>query len=282
MKGVQEQPLQTDRRALRKGGAVPAHVGSIHVEVVDVDPAEEVQEEIIAALLTHLYKSGQHNRGQCFPFFCLKKKSSFIFAKNLVEPPNSQYFSVLKIVLFLFFFQNTDSSAVRYCPDTRQLLFSNLSRICRDQPLLFLSTAVPHMSQTGSLGELSRPSGWALAVSLQPSWHQALPILHTYTQALSCYCSLLMLSAFLPQRETGHNTSEGKLGNLSVLWCFSLLSEQKAIEQRTLQGKRQAPNSYVDVKAITWCSPKHMDLFLAFKNFKWTFQSRFRRSDKHG
>lgn len=239
VKGVQEQPLQTDRRALRKGGAVPAHIGSIHVEVVDVDPAEEVQEEIIAALLTHLYKSGQHNRGQCFPFFCLKKNQVSSLPKIWWSLQTVNISQSSKLYFFSFFFQNTDSSAVRYCPDTRQLLFSNLSRICRDQPLLFLSTAVPHMSQTGSLGELSRPSGWALAVSLQPSWHQALPILHTYTQALSCYCSLLMLSAFLPQRETGHNTSEGKdtLGNLSVLWCFSLLSEQKAIEQRTLQGE---------------------------------------------
>lgn len=86
--------------------------------------------------------------------------------------------------------------------------------------------------------------------------------------------SLLLAPAFslAPQR-TRHHTSEAKntLGNLSALWCFSLLSEQKAIEQRTLQGKRQATNSYVDAKvlqAMTWYFPKHMDLFLAFKNFK--------------
>jgi len=33
------------RRALRKGGAIPAHIGSVHVKVVDVHPAEEAQED---------------------------------------------------------------------------------------------------------------------------------------------------------------------------------------------------------------------------------------------
>lgn len=51
--------------------------------------------------------------------------------------------------------------------------------------------------------------------------------------APACYCSLLVLSALLPQRTRQH-TSEAKdtLGNLSVLWCFSLRSEQKDVEQR--------------------------------------------------
>lgn len=43
------------RRSLRKGGTIPAHVGGIHVEVVDVHPAEEAQEDTMT-LLTHLYK----------------------------------------------------------------------------------------------------------------------------------------------------------------------------------------------------------------------------------
>lgn len=42
-------------------------------------------------------------QGTVLPILLLEKTPSFIFTKNLVEPPNSQYFSVLKIVLFLFF-----------------------------------------------------------------------------------------------------------------------------------------------------------------------------------
>lgn len=40
--------LFTNRRALCKGGAVPAHIGSVHVKVVDIHPAEETQEHTIS------------------------------------------------------------------------------------------------------------------------------------------------------------------------------------------------------------------------------------------
>lgn len=160
VKGVQEQPLQTDRRALRKGGAVPAHVGSIHVEVVDVDPAEEVQEEIIAALLTHLYKSGQHNRGQCFPFFCLKKNQVSSLPKIWWSLQTVNISQSSKLYFFSFFFFS------KYRFFCGQILSRHQTTFVQ-QPVKNLQRSAPFVSEHCSPSHVTDWQPWRVKQALR-------------------------------------------------------------------------------------------------------------------
>lgn len=88
-----------------------------------------------------------------------KKKSSFIFAKNLVEPPNSQYFSVLKIVLFLFFFS-------KYRFFCGQILSRHQTTFVQ-QPVKNLQRSAPFVSEHCSPSHVTDWQPWRVKQALR-------------------------------------------------------------------------------------------------------------------
>lgn len=199
-------------------------------------------------LLTHLYKSGQHNRGQCFPFFCLKKQKVSSLPKIWwsLQTVNISQFS--KLYLFWFFF-DTNSFAVRDSPDTRQLLFSSLSR--EINPFV-LSAAVPHTShRLAALESSAGPQGWLCVSPFNPHGTRFFPSF-TATQRLSktlqpareqltaCWLLLLSPSSSLllllacafsfasPEDKTAHLRGKRHTGQLvSALVFFPTLRAER-------------------------------------------------------
>lgn len=145
-------------------------------------------------------------QGTVLHILLLEKTSSFIFTKSLVEPPNSQYFSDPKIVFSSFF-----KTQILLQSGTVQTPDSFCSAACQEFPGIspFCSWALQSLTrvtQAGSPGELSRPSGLALRVCLPAlmaagSSHPSQ--LHTDTLSNSAACNgaahSLLPSTFVSQ-----------------------------------------------------------------------------------